>query len=72
MNEKLKAILWILVGVVGTIAIFSLIIAIGCAVNGLTFGQQITSWFGSAMPAVENTTQAVGTVAETIAHVSGM
>jgi len=46
-----------------------LTVSIGCAVNGLTFGQQITSWFGSALPVVENTTQAV---AETLAHASGM
>ncbi len=72
MPEKLKWILGIAIGVVATIAIYCLIVAIGCAVNGLTFGQQITSWFGSAMPAVENTTQAVETVAENIAHVSGM
>ena len=72
MPEKLKWILGIAIGIIATIGIYCLTVAIGCAVNGLTFGQQITSWFGSAMPAVENTTQAVGTVAETIAHVSGM
>ena len=72
MPEKLKWILGIAIGIVATIGIYCLTVAIGCAVNGITFGQQITSWFGSAMPVVENTTQAVGTVAETIAHVSGM
>lgn len=71
MPEKLKWILGIAIGIIATIGIYCLTVAIGCAVNGLTFGQQITSWFGSAMPVVENT-QAVGTVAETIAHVSGM
>ena len=72
MPEKLKWILGIAIGIVATIGIYCLTVSIGCAVNGLTFGQQITSWFGSALPSIENTTQAVGTFAETIAHVSGM
>ena len=53
MNEKLKAVLWVVVGVVATIVLFSLIVAIGCAVNGLTFGEQICSWFGKNAEAIE-------------------
>lgn len=53
MNEKLKAVLWILVGVVGTIVLFSLIVAIGCAVNGVTFGEQICLWFGKSSKTIE-------------------
>lgn len=53
MNEKLKAVLWILVGVVGTIVLFSLIVAIGCAINGVTFGEQICLWFGKSAGAIE-------------------
>ena len=53
MNEKLKAVLWVVVGVVATIVLFSLIVAIGCAVNGLTFGEQICSWFGKNAETIE-------------------
>jgi len=65
MPEKLKIILGIVIGVVATIGIYCLTVAIGCAVNGLTFGQQITSWFGSATPVIE---QAVAQTAETVAN----
>lgn len=63
MNEKLKAVLWILVGVVGTIVLFSLIVAIGCAVNGVTFGEQICLWFGKSAETIEQ-------VAETTAQIT--
>ena len=53
MNEKLKAVLWVVVGVFATIVLFSLIVAIGCAVNGLTFGEQICSWFGKNAETIE-------------------
>ena len=53
MNEKLKAVLWVVVGVVATIVLFSVIVAIGCAVNGLTFGEQICSWFGKNAETIE-------------------
>ena len=53
MNEKLKAVLWVVVGVVATIVLFSLIVAIGCAFNGLTFGEQICAWFGKNAEAIE-------------------
>lgn len=66
MSDKLKWILGIVIGIIATIGIYCLTVAIGCAINGLTFGQQITSWFGSALPAVENS---VETVAQTVAHV---
>ena len=36
-----------------TIVLFSLIVAIGCAVNGLTFGEQICSWFGKNAETIE-------------------
>ena len=53
MNEKLKAVLWVVVGIVATIVLFSLIVAIGCAANGLTFGEQICSWFGKNAETIE-------------------
>ncbi len=47
MNNKLKIALSIIGGIVGTIAVFCLVVVIGCAANGLTFGQQICDWFGN-------------------------
>lgn len=46
MSEKLKIVLWVVVGVIGAILLFSLAVAIGCSVNGLTFGEQVCEWFG--------------------------
>ena len=53
MSETTRYILGILTGIVGTIALFCLAIAIGCAVNGVTFGQQICQWFGSCAPIIQ-------------------
>lgn len=53
MSEITRYILGIITGVVATIALFCLAIAIGCAVNGVTFGQQICGWFGSCAPLIE-------------------
>ena len=53
MSDTTRYILGILTGIVGTIALFCLAIAIGCAVNGVTFGQQICQWFGSCAPMIQ-------------------
>jgi len=45
MSEKVKAILWVVVGLLSAVAIFSLVVAVGCSINGLTFGEQICDWF---------------------------
>lgn len=58
-----KLILGIILGLIGAVAIFCITVGIGCAVNGLTFGEQICEWFGSNAPAIE---EAVEQVAETI------
>ena len=47
MNDTIKTILWVLVGVVICILLFCEIVVISCSVHGLTFGQQVCSWFGS-------------------------
>jgi len=47
MSGKTGLIIGIVAGVIGAIALFCLIISIGCAINGLTFGEQICEWFGS-------------------------
>ena len=59
MSETTRYILGILTGIVGTIALFCLAIAIGCAVNGVTFGQQICQWFGSCAPLIEESAEQV-------------
>lgn len=51
--EVLRKIGYVLLGVILAVAIFCAVIGVGCAVNGLTFGEQITSWFGSNAPVVD-------------------
>ena len=63
MNEKLKAVLWVVVGIVATVVLFSLIVAIGCAANGLTFGEQIGVWFGNNAENVEQVADAAAKIA---------
>ncbi|MBQ4558653.1 MAG: hypothetical protein IJA61_04695 [Clostridia bacterium] len=66
MNEKLKIALWIILGIVGAIAIFSLIVVIGCSVNGLTFGEQVCEWFGgNAGTIADSAEQVAEAIAET-------
>ena len=62
MYGKGKLILGIILGLIVAVAIFCITVGIGCAVNGLTFGEQICEWFGSNAPAIE---EAVEQVAET-------
>ena len=65
MYGKGKLILGLILGVVSAVAIFCLTVGIGCAVNGLTFGEQIVEWFGTNAPVIE---EAVEQVAETVAE----
>ena len=60
-----KLILGIILGLIGAVAIFCITVGIGCAVNGLTFGEQIVEWFGTNAPVIE---EAVEQVAETVAE----
>lgn len=53
MSEKTKTILSIILGIIGAVLLFCLIVCISCAVNGLTFGEQICSWFSSSKHAVD-------------------
>lgn len=63
-NKKL--VLGIVLGAICTVAIFCIAVGIGCAVNGLTFGEQITQWFGSNAPVIEDVVEQVAEqVAET-------
>lgn len=62
-GRKGKLILGILIGVVGAAAIFCLAVGIGCAVNGVTFGQQIVNWFGGTKEVVEEVTETAARIA---------
>ena len=48
-----KLILGIIIGIISAVAIFCIAVGIGCAVNGVTFGQQIVNWFGGAKETVK-------------------
>ena len=65
MYGKGKLILGIILGLVGAVAIFCVTVGIGCAVNGLTFGEQIVEWFGNSAPVIE---EAVEQVTEQVAE----
>ena len=46
--------------------LFSLIVVIGCSVNGLTFGEQVCEWFGgNAGTIADSAEQVAEAVAET-------
>ncbi len=48
----------VLLGMICAVAIFCITVGIGCAINGVTFGQQIVNWFGTK-PAVDVSTEAL-------------
>lgn len=54
--EFMQKILFVLLGMIIAVGIFCLVVTIGSAVNGLTFGEQIVDWFGKTAPIVENAT----------------
>ncbi len=45
---NLKLVLGIFLGILIAVVGVCLAVGIGCAINGLTFSQQITEWFGTA------------------------
>lgn len=53
MSGKTKIILGVILGVIGAIALFCLIVVIGCSVNGLKFGEQVCAWFQGAQPVID-------------------
>ena len=57
--EIFKNIMLVLLGMVCAVAIFCITVGIGCAVNGITFGQQIIDWFGSAKTIVDTGTETI-------------
>ncbi len=52
--DKVKYILFVLLGVALGVGIFCVTVAIGCAINGISFGAQITQWFGEVAPAIKD------------------
>ncbi len=41
----LKRLFYILIGMILAVTVFCIVVGIGCAVNGVTFNQQIIDWF---------------------------
>ena len=52
-----QKIMLVLLGMALAVGIFCITVGIGCAVNGVTFGQQIVNWFGSNAQTVEKVTE---------------
>ena len=66
MYGKKNLLLGVILGAVGAVVIFCLAVAIGCSINGISFGQQIVEWFGEFEPVVEEVVdQVVETTAQT-------
>ena len=61
-----KLIFGILIGVIAAIAIFCIAVGIGCAANGLTFGEQIVEWFGTTASTGEEVEEVVDEVTEAL------
>lgn len=57
-----QKIMFVLLGMVCAVAIFCLTVGIGCAVNGVTFGQQIVDWFGTVKPATDTGAEALAMI----------
>lgn len=57
--ETIQKILYVLLGIVCAVALFCIVVGIGCAINGVTFGQQIVNWFGTSAPVVDETVETV-------------
>ena len=57
--EIFKNVMLVLLGMALAVGIFCLVVAIGCSVNGISFGQQIVEWFGTNAPAVEEVVEPI-------------
>lgn len=45
MSDKLKIAIGVAIGVLCAVLLFCEVVVIACSINGLTFGEQICSWF---------------------------
>lgn len=52
----------VLLGMICAVAIFCITVGIGCAVNGVTFGQQIVDWFSTAKPTIDTGAEALAMI----------
>lgn len=61
MSRTAKSILYVVLGIVIAVALFCVAVGIGCAVNGLTFSEQIVDWFSKkeVADAVEGSVETV-------------
>ena len=57
--EVFKNIMLVLLGMICAVAIFCIIVGIGCSINGVTFGRQIVDWFSTVKPAVDTGAEAL-------------
>lgn len=71
MSENFKIILWIIVGIVGAIALFSLIVVIACSVNGLTFAEQICEWFGGRVETIVDSAKETSEIVTNMPTIQG-
>lgn len=54
-----KFVVGIIIGLLSAVALFCLATAIGCAVNGISFGEQIVEWFGGNSETVKDVADTV-------------
>ena len=66
MSGTGKLILGIIIGIVALAAVVCVAVGIGCAVNGLTFTEQIVEWVGHTCPVLEEAGEVAGEVAQTM------
>ena len=50
----------VLLGIVIAVGVACATVAIGCAINGVSFSQQIVNWFGTTSSATESVVSALG------------
>lgn len=62
MSDKAKITLSVVLGIIGAILVFCLIVCIACSINGLTFGEQICNWFSANKEAVDTGKEIADTV----------
>ena len=53
-KDTTKLVLGIVGGIIAAALLFCLAVCIACSVNGLTFSQQVVSWFSSSNGATKD------------------
>ena len=57
-----QKIMFVLLGMVFAVAIFCATVGIGCAINEISFGEQIVQWFGTSAPVVDGSTETTASI----------